>query len=611
MPSVITRRCENATKILGIFDRREKRQLIVLLCMMIVGAALETLGIGVVASFVAVISKPELVQSNSVLRFLFETSRSSDQGEFIIYFGVTLCVVFVLKNAFLAWLSYRQVKFAYDKEVSLSQQLFVTYLTSPYSFHAQRNSAELLRNLTTEVSYVITGVVMPALMVVTETVVVIFIAGLLAAANPLYAAVALIIFVAMSTTFNHFAKPHLVKLGNQRSTLGSARIQLVNQSLGSVKEVKLLGAEGFLSRAYHRYTVDFARAGLVHHALHAMPRMLIETTVVVTILVAIIIGQHQGRLYALLPVLTLLVLAAARIMPSFVRIAPALNQVRYFFPALNAVAADLHSASGNPELVAVAREAGKIKLQSEIILRDVGFSYEKRDAFSIRGVSLSIPRGCSVAFMGSSGAGKSTLVDLILGLVEPQSGEILIDGVPLEQVKSRWQRSIGYVPQSIYILDDTVRRNVAFGLADDEMDEQRVWYVLRSARLDAFVRGLPQQLDTTLGERGIKISGGERQRIGIARALYRDPDVIVFDEATSALDGATERAISETIGELQGVKTLLIVAHRVSTIQTCDVVYFMKEGRIVDKASFSELMQRNSSFRATLGTADSGDRVFG
>jgi len=426
--------------------------------------------------------------------------------------------------------------------------------------------------------------------------------------------VALVVGAILGATgliFVQSVKPILARAGHRRAISSESRIKWVNQALGSIKEVKLLGRERFFVNAFDQAYQRYARAGLTASAINNLPRLIMETVAVAALLVAVVIGLYQGKqLQSILPTLALFGLGAMRIMPSINRIAPAVNQMRFWLPAIDAV----HGALSSATLVwpeAEERrteepdgEHGATFIGRELAVDGLWFKYPGSTHWAIQGISLTVARGSSVAFMGPSGAGKSTLVDLILGLLSPDKGRILADGRPLGEIRRNWQRHIGYVPQAIYLLDDTVRRNVALGLPDEEIDDAQVWKVLRQARLADVVKRMPDELGTIIGERGIRLSGGERQRIAIARALYRDPELLVFDEATSALDGQTERDIADTIRGIAGAQTVLIVAHRVTTIQSCDLIFFLDQGKLVDQGTFAQLTAENPRFRAIAGSAD-------
>lgn len=593
-------------KILEILDRREKAQVAGLLVLMVVGATLEVVGIGIVTSFIGILANPQFIREHRALSSLYDWLGATSAGEFLAYAGAILILVFVTKNAYLGFLHYAQTSFAYAKEVTLSRQLLLAYLDKPYHFHLQRNSADLVKNVTVEVSHVVTGVLMPALTLLTEGTVLIFVLVLLATVEPVIAVTILALLGAVALGFVESVKSLLRKAGSERSASAGQRIKWVNQALGSIKETKLLGREGFFVDRFLTTSRTYARSGLIASTLHSLPRLIIEVVAVTAILAAFLIAQHQGRnLQDMLPLLVLFSLAAMRLMPSISRMTPAFNQLRYWFPALEIVHHDVREAAepgGNGDTVAreEPRPSGGA-LRNGILLQDLSYRYPGVAYWAVRNVSLAIPRGRSVAFMGASGAGKSTLVDLVLGLLEAEQGEIRVDGALLTEMRESWQRNIGFVPQSVYLTDDSIAANIALGVPEDRIDHDRIWSVLRSSRLESMVRTLPKTILTEVGERGIKLSGGERQRIGIARALYYDPDVLVFDEATSALDGKTEQEVADTIRGLRGEKTILIVAHRVTTVRNCDQIFFLAQGQLADAGSFVELMERNAEFRSMVG----------
>lgn len=589
-------------KIAGIFDRREKFLLLGLTGMMVGGALLEVLGIGAVTAFVALLAEPDLATANPALKWVAQNLGHPSFGTPIMWLGACLVMLFMLKNGYLAFLAYRQVRFSYNKERRLSKALLSSYLSQPYDFFLRRNSAELMRNVTHEVSHVITGIVMPALSIVSEFIVLAFVLIMLAMVEPVAAIAAGLLLGSTAFAFAQVVKPLLRHHGRERAGSAESRIRWVNQAIGSVKELKLLGCADYFVDAFDYHSNRYARAGLVANTLNGLPRLIMETVAVIALMLVVLISTAQGKeLKSMLPTLTLFALAAMRIMPSINRIVPAVNQIRFWLPSIETVHADLNI--GNNELQAPEenKPPGQEKLlTSEIRTEALGFSYAGADRPALSNLTLRIPRGASVGFMGASGAGKSTLIDLLLGLIEPTEGRIFIDDRALPEVCSAWQRHVGYVPQFIYLLDDSVRRNVALGIPDDRIDDDRVWASLKQARLDVVVQRLPQGLANPIGERGVRLSGGERQRLGIARALYRNPEVIVFDEATSALDNQTEREIADTVRSLAQDRTILIVAHRTTTVKDCDVVYFLRNGELLAQGPFDELLENNAEFRATV-----------
>lgn len=599
-PTVILR------QVLETFDRRDRVRFAGLLAMMVLGAAIEVIGIGALTVFIAAIAQPDFTSRSALLRPFAGLLEGGLSARSVGWLGAGLVGLFVLKNAYLALLAYVQVRLVFNKEVRLSRDLLAGYLQEPYLFFLRRNSAELIRNVTHEVSHYVTGIILPGLALVSEAIVLLFIFVMLASVEPVLALATAALLGATALLFVQGVKPVLRRAGGERSLSSEARIRWVNQALGGIKEVKLLGCEAFFVKAFDQSARAYARAGLTSNTLNALPRLLTETVAVFAVMVVVVVGVHQGReLASMLPTLALFVLAAMRIMPSVNRMTPAVNLIRYWLPALGAVSGGVASARQVRERI--VREEAQT-LAPETLLRralraeDVSFRYPGAADWAIRGVSLTIPRGSSAALMGPSGAGKSTLVDLLLGLIDPDSGRIAVDDRPIASVRRVWQRHIGYVPQVIYLLDDTVRNNVALGVAPKDIDDERVWRALRQARLAELIERLPSQLDAGVGERGVRFSGGERQRLGIARALYRDPEVLVFDEATSALDVKTENEIADTIASLAGDKTVIIVAHRLTTVSRCEHVFFLDDGRLVDQGRLDGLLANNAGFRTMVGS---------
>lgn len=600
----ITRPIQMLSKLL---DKEDKVRFFSLIVMMFIAAGLEIIGIGTVTAFIGIITNPEMIQKHQTLQWIYGLTGATSVRQFAIYSAVALFFIFLIKNAYLAFLAYSQTSFALHKEARLSKQLLKVYLTSPYTFHLQRNSADLLKNITVEVSNVVAGIIAPLMILLSETFVLIFILLLLFSVEPVAATLIFAIFGLTSFLFIWVTRPILAKCGQIRSVNAGLLIKWVNQALGSIREIKLAGKEDFFAKKFYECGSTYALAGITATTLQQLPRLIVETLAVTSILMVIIVIHGQDRdLETLLPAITLFALAAMRVMPSVNRMTPAFSQLRYWLPAIEAVYRDLYPSdtqNGKPASTDAADVAPHHEsFKTQITLSHVCYRYPNSGEQAVRDVSLIIKRGASVAFMGSSGAGKSTLVELILGLTNPEGGAIMIDDCELADIRESWQRKIGYVSQTIYLMDDTLRRNIAFGIEDEMIDDSRVLATLRTARLDEFVNSLPDGLNTMTGERGLRLSGGERQRLGIARALYHDPEVLVLDEATAALDGETEQAITETLAQLAHAKTIIVIAHRISTVQNCDLIFYIKNGALADSGSYTDLINRNEDFRSMIGT---------
>jgi ATP-binding cassette subfamily C protein len=572
---------------------------------MIVGAGFEVLGIGLILPFIGVLSNPQVIHENDKLQWLYALLGVRSVEQFLVVASIALLVLYVLKNAYLAVLGYLQYRFVFNKQAALSSRLFQSYLQVPYSFHLQRNSSELLKNFATEISGLFTGVLTPLFLLISEGFVLALIVVLLFSLEPLVTLGTLLVLGAATMIFHFFLRSTLKASSQKRALHSGMRLKWVNQGLGSLKEIKILGREDFFMRAFEHSSDEYAKASRIFSTVNQLPRLFIETVAISGVLmVVIIILLREMDLRQAIPLLALFAVAALRLMPSITRMFSAVASIRFYLPTVEAVYRDLQLVSGaskEPPSSVPAERVGKPRFAGEIALREVSFSYPDSPGAAVKDVSLAIPKGSSVAFVGHSGAGKSTLVDLILGLFAPQKGRILVDGNDIQTMRKSWQRCIGFVPQTIYLLDDSIRRNIAFGVEDGLIDDVKVMNAVRRAQLEKLVESLPHGLDTVTGERGVRLSGGERQRIGIARALYHEPEVLVLDEATSSLDSATENEITETLNRLGGEKTLIFIAHRLSTVKSCDRLFFMQNGTIVDSGTYDELIQNNAEFRAMVG----------
>lgn len=597
-----------ARRLRGLFTPRERARLAVIVLMMTVGAAFEALSIGLILPFIAILNSPALIHENTILRRAYELTGVGGANQFLLGVGCLLLVVFIVKNIYLGLVTYLSSNLIFNKQAALSRDLLEHYLRQPYTFHLQKNSAQLQSNVVNEIGRLTSGVLLPLLALLAEFLVMLFIVGLLLAIDPFVTVITIATTGLVALLIQSLLRSALTRLGEQRTYHAGLLIKAVHHALGGVKEAKIHGREVFFLDAYDRNSRGYVRTARLFTTLNTLPRLLIETLIVGGMLIVIITLLAQGGdLQKALPLLALFGMSAVRIMPSLTRMIAASNNVRFNYSALDAIDVEALAASVArtvPEIPFSAPPAAPTSLHfSTLELRDIGFRYPDVNLESLAGISLRIDRGQSIGIVGASGAGKSTLVDLILGLLEPFAGFIRVGGHELRAIRTEWQRMIGYVPQSIYLLDDSIRRNVAFGLEDGTISDARVWEALKAARLDDRIRNLPSVLDTAVGERGVRLSGGERQRIGIARALYHQPEILVFDEATSALDNQTEREIADTIDTLSGEKTVIIVAHRLTTVKHCQCIYFMNRGRIADAGTYDELLARNAEFRSMAQSA--------
>jgi ATP-binding cassette subfamily C protein len=500
----------------------------------------------------------------------------------------------VTKNVLRMFEVYVRNRCAAGSSVSVGTRLLQRYLGAPYAFHLRRNSAKLIRNTTNSASTVSRVVLMSATAAVSEVLVVVGILVVVIHQAPTAALIAGSMIAALMVGMLRLTQKSHTLWGVQTHRLAGAIQQSLQQSLGGVKEVKILGREKYFVSAFARHRRELARIGIWRGLLEITPRLLVETLFVCGV-VTVIILTHETEGSELVPLLGLLAYAGLRILPSLHWIVFYQNNLRFGAATLNELYKDWTdlSAYEKPD-----HSGERIPFRDRITLENVSYAYEGAGRVALADVSISIRRGESVGIVGATGAGKSTLIDLILGLLEPTQGRISVDGKDVSEQLTSWQRQIGYVPQSIYLTDDSVRRNIAFGINDQAIDDQRVAEAVRMAQIEQLIEELPDGLDTLVGERGVRLSGGQSQRVAVARALYHDPEVLVFDEATAALDGQTEQELTREIQNLQRKKTLIVIAHRLSTVRDCDRLIFLKDGRVVDVAPFEELKTRNAAFRA-------------
>ncbi|HVY06743.1 MAG TPA: ABC transporter ATP-binding protein [Burkholderiales bacterium] len=579
-------------KVRSLLTPSQRRGAVILVGLLVVGMMFETLGIGLVIPTLALMTSEDLAQRYPVLHPLVEALGKPSQAELIRMAMLALVGIYLLKNLFLAFLAWWQTRYAYAVQTELSQRLFTGYLRQPYTFHLQRNSAKLIRNVTTEVG-MFADAIMSALLVATESLVLLGVATLLLTVEPVGATIVVLVLGGAAWIFYKVTRGRIARWGIARQYHEGLRMQHLQQGLGGAKDVKLLGRERDFIEQYRVHNAGSSRVSRLQATVQQMPRLWIEFLAIVGLATLVITMLYQGRNMAgVVPTLGLFAAAAFRLMPSTNRVLSGIQALRYNSPVIGSLYEELGTIGNHQEAPSSPRHSGSaLSLHTELDVIDVKFAYPGAVDHALEGLSIKIVRGETVGLIGASGSGKSTLVDIILGLLTPSEGTVEIDGQDIQTALRSWQDQIGYVPQSIYLTDDTLRRNVAFGLPEGQIDDSAVARAVQAAQLDKFVDGLPARLNTVVGERGIRLSGGQRQRIGIARALYHDPAVLVLDEATSSLDNATEHGVMQAVMALRGSKTVLIVAHRLTTVQQCDRLYRIEDGKVAAEGKPDEVLR--------------------
>ena len=528
---------------------------------------------------------------------------STARTQLLIFTGL-IAFYYLVKNLLVISAQYLRHKIAGESTATLKSTMFKGYLAAAYPFHLGRNSADLISNTNFCVEMVCNHAMEAAVAAVSELLTATAITVVLLVTAPEVTLVAgsflLVLLVAVLRLTRRMAE----YFGTQRHQLERTSLQTLQEAFGAIKEVKALGREDFFYRSFGEKQLRVLELGYLGKTLETITPQVTETIFVCGALavVALVTGTGQAGAQGP-PLLALFAYAAFRIVPAANRVGWRINQIRSAAPSVESLYDDYLLVAGKDwEQAASERQSAHFR---ECITFDrVSYTFAQADQSALQDINLAIRYGESIGIVGPTGAGKTTLVDLVIGLLRPTSGQILIDGRDLSGRLTAWKRNIGYVPQSIFLIDDTLRRNIALGIADSEIDESQVQAAIRMAQLERFVTELPMGLDTTVGERGIRLSGGERQRIGIARALYHDPDLLVFDEATSALDLATEDAIAEAIEALHGKKTLLVVAHRLNSVRRCDRLVFISEGRMRACCSYDDLIRDYPEFLRTIRMAD-------
>lgn len=571
---------KQAKKILRIFTTRQKFKLLLLLIMTAIGSALELLGVSAIMPFVNVAMNPDGIQESQWLSLLYNRLGIESVNQFLVLLAFFLVAVYIAKNAFMLVLYNFQYKFTFGSQRILEGKLLSCYMRQNYCFHLSQNSADLQRNILQDVTGLFQSV-LATLQLLTETFVclALFI-YLLVTDISITLGVAVLLAIFMLIFMGYFRKK-ISNIGAESRAASAKRVQWVQQSLGGIKEIKILGREGYFLNSYDYNAVIYADKQRKYQMANVAPRPIMETLGIGSLLIIVAMKLLNGvDISYLLPILSVFAVAAFRLLPSFGRIASYLGTISYNSASVDEVCKDIKDVEILMEEYR-QREEGleTIPFEKQIQIKSVSFQYPNTDNLVLEDTSLTIPKNKSVAFIGPSGAGKTTLADVILGILEPQKGEIKIDDADAYHNLDAWHKKLGYIPQTIYLMDDTIRNNIAFGIAAKEIDEGRILNALKEAQLLELVQGLAEGLDTFIGEGGVRLSGGQRQRIGIARALYTNPEILILDEATSALDNETEKAIMEAIDMLQGNKTLIIIAHRLSTIQNCDYIYEIKDGK--------------------------------
>ena len=569
-----------------LLDARQKRIMVVIVFLMLIGGVLESLSISVVIPVVSVLLDPNAIETNQLLAAIYNGLRLQNVTQFTVVMLVALIGAFVLKNLFLFLQNVVQLRFVYTNQFATSRRMMINFMKRPYEYYLNADTAVIQRNITSDVNNMY-GLILSVLQLISEAVVFACLVAVLLVVDARMIMTIAVLLVAVLFLIKVVLKPIMVKAGQENQDYYSGLYKWIEQSVMGIKEIKIANKEQYFINEYAKCGFGYVNAVQKYNLFNSTPRLLIETVCIAGLVIYLMIVMLQGATVTeMIPQLTTFGMAAMRLIPSANRINNYLTSISYFEPFFMGVSDHLQEEINDKNMVYDVeayhhkKKVEKLEIKNVIKLEDITYKYPNSEQLIFDHADMEIPIGSAVGIVGSSGSGKTTVVDILLGLLELQTGKIYADGVDVKEHYEEWLKNIGYIPQTIFMIDSTIRKNVAFGIADEDIDDERVWAVLKEAQLDEFVRSLPEGLDTGIGERGIRLSGGQRQRIGIARALFEDPEVLVLDEATSALDNDTEAAIMESINRLHGRKTLIIIAHRLQTIEKCDIVYRVEQGKV-------------------------------
>lgn len=572
-------------KLMVLLDRQQKRKMMLLVFLMLIGAVLETLGVSMVMPVMNVVLEEDAIAKHDYLQVICRIFGVDNSGDLTMLVMVGLVLVFVTKNIFLFFQQKVQLKFVYTNQFATSRRMMTNFMQRPYEYYLNADTAVIQRSITSDVNNMY-GLILALLQLISEGIVFVCLAAASLVADVWMSLTVTALLVVALLVIKCILKPIMRKAGEENQEFYSGLYKWIDQSVMGIKEIKIARKEGYFINEYSKCGAGYVSAVQRYNLYNATPRLLIETLAIAGMILYLMIQLLQGTAAVdIVPQLGVLAVAAMRLIPCANRINNHLTSISYFEPFFMGVSDNLQeeirdeNVDYNAETYQKKIDVEKLDVRKEIVLQDITYRYPNSQALIFDHADMMIPVGKSVGIVGTSGAGKTTIVDILLGLLQLETGSILADGVEVREHYASWLKNIGYIPQTIFMIDSTIRRNVAFGYADEDIDDDKVWEALREAQLDEFVKGLPEGLDTSIGERGIRISGGQRQRIGIARALFEDPEVLVLDEATSALDNETEAAIMDSINRLHGRKTLIIIAHRLQTIEKCDMVYRVEDGK--------------------------------
>lgn len=580
-----------------LFSKSEQNKIILLFLGILIHGLIEITSIASILPFMTIVIDRSIIDTNFFLSYLYNFLDLNSYNDFLVVLGLIVFALLLFSNLYAALIFWWITKFVQFQSYRLSKKILNNYLFQSYVFFLNRNSSELSKNVLTEVNRIIIGVIYPMLLAMTRTIIVLFIAILLLYVNPKLSIIISLVLIITYGVVYYIVREYLWNIGELSTKATFEKYKCVNEVFMGIKDVKLQGSESEFIKKYSKPAKKFANYTASSAVISLLPRYAIETLAFGgLLLIVIFLISSNENFMSVIPLVALYALAGYRIMPGLQQIYHSIAQIRYNTPALDILLRDLKK-----DLSIVNKNEQELnylpKIKTNIQLKSISFKYPNTDDLILENINAKIRINSLTAFVGKTGSGKTTLIDVLLGLLPINKGEIFFDKIKLEkQNLNLWQKKLGYVPQNIFLTDDTIKNNIAFAVPEEKIDHQKIILAAKLAELDDYIGDLPNNYNTYVGERGIRISGGQLQRIGIARALYHNPEILVFDEATSALDNMTEKKIMDSIKKLSKDKTIIIIAHRLSTIKNCDQIYLLDKGKISEHGTYDELIKSSKQF---------------
>lgn len=589
-----------AKELFSLLTPNQRRRYLYLQIMVFFMAIMELLGIASIAPFMALVADVQLLETNTTLKKIYLASGVESHEKFLFLTGSIVLIMLSTASILSIITTWRLSLFALSVGTEIGDRLYRYYLNKDWLFHASGSSAQLTKQIATEALRVTNFIILPLIQMNARLVLALFIIVGIFIYNPLIAIIGVTLFICGYVVIYKVIRKRIARYGQHVSTTSTDRFRLMNEGFGGIKDVLLYNRRQDFIDQFEMSGKVLAHAQGVNTALSQVPRYLMELLAfgALITLVLVLLIANNSTLSQVLPVLAIYALAGFKLLPALQQIYASVTTVRGNTAAFEAIKADLLASLTLDEQSKADLQSNDFQYIKKIKLDNVSFTYPNKMSPALNNINIEIPVNATIGFVGESGSGKSTLIDLLLGLIEPSQGALMLDNKTIgSNNKHAWQQRIGFVPQSIFLSEGSIAENIAFGLNKKDIDIEKVQQAVKYSHLESLVNSLPQGLNTKVGERGIQLSGGQRQRIGIARALYNQADVLVFDEATSALDGITEKVIMDAIQELSGQKTIVMIAHRLKTVQKCDVIYFIEQGRVVDQGTYQQLIDSNPKFK--------------